>query len=156
MFIPPYIPMVCAGHVNTGWNLGQLIYVLLLNGFDVKQGHFISLPNNICAIVKRSNRELPPLRGDRGDIQILNKGGYFPFTIKTKADGTADGFDSRGIVAVNWESFEGITMAVRSRKVRVVAMLFRILYKILGDRLYGVTMAINDVMYPGTINPREL
>lgn len=59
-------------------------------------------------------------------------------------------------MAVNWESFEGITRMVRNPKIRVLAMLFRILYKILGDRLYGVTVAIDDAMYPDAINPREL
>lgn len=104
VFIPKYTDRVCAGHINTGWNLGQLIYVLLLNGFDVKNGHFIEYGYSLCAYVQKSDIKLPVLRGDSGDITLLNDAGLFPVPISTE-DGKNDGFDGE-FMSINWEGAE--------------------------------------------------
>ncbi|MBI3793936.1 MAG: class I SAM-dependent methyltransferase [Nitrospinae bacterium] len=95
VFVPPPEVTVCAGHVSVGWNLGQLMYVLLLNGFDVKNGNFIEYGYNVCAFVRKSSRPLPQLRHDKGDISLLAKEGFFPLPVG------GDHFDG-SIKAVNW------------------------------------------------------
>ena len=64
VFVPPVEDSVCAGHISVGWNVGQLMYVLMLNGFDVRSGQFIEYGYNVCGFVKRSERALPELRFD--------------------------------------------------------------------------------------------
>lgn len=71
VMVPPYKNYIVGGHVSNGWNMGQLIYNLLLNGFDVKNGHFITYGYNICAFVSKSNQPLPQLRMDNGDLELL-------------------------------------------------------------------------------------
>jgi SAM-dependent methyltransferase len=51
VFVPPVEDIVCAGHVSVGWNVGQLMYVLALNGFDVSRGNFIEYGYNVCGFV---------------------------------------------------------------------------------------------------------
>lgn len=120
VFVPPYIEYVCAGHVNTGWNIGQLLLVLLLNGFDVRQGRFIEYGGSVCAFVRKTSTPLPPLRGDRGDIRILADGGFFPLPIMhdqpppafvtarnqaalVSSDAFDDGFYGR-VAAIGWDA----------------------------------------------------
>ena len=101
VFVPPHSDRVAAGHVSTGWNIGQLMYVLLVNGFDVKNGSFLHVGYNVAAFVRKNPSPLPPLRGDRGDIATLNQHNLFPFSIET-ADGFNDGFHG-AIGSINWE-----------------------------------------------------
>ena len=100
LFVPPNDDFVCAGHISVGWNIGQLMYVLLLNGFDVKSGNFIQYGYNVCAFVNKSTVQLPKLRGDKGDIHILGKAGLWPLAIETE-NGLDDGFWGN-IPAINW------------------------------------------------------
>lgn len=100
IFVPPDEDKVLAGHLSVGWNIGQLMYVLLVNKFDVKNGKFIKYNYNVCGLVKKNNQPLPPIRGDRGDIQILQREGLFPVSIETE-DGLNDGFYGN-IKSVNW------------------------------------------------------
>ena len=69
VMVPPYKSAIVGGHVTTGWNLGQLMYGLLLCGFDIKSGHFIKHGYNLCAFVRKTNQKLPSLRYDIGDIE---------------------------------------------------------------------------------------
>lgn len=78
VFVPPYSNHCIPGHINNGWNLGQLIYVLLLNGYNVKDGKFIHYGYNVCAFVQSSDLKLPKLRMDGGDINLLYRNGLFP------------------------------------------------------------------------------
>lgn len=80
------------GHVNVGWNLGQLMYVLLLNGFDIKNGHFVSHGYNTCAFVRKSLQPLPSLRMAGGDLENLSD--LWPMPVH-------QGFNGN-IVSVNW------------------------------------------------------
>ncbi len=100
IFMPPHEDYVVAGHVSVGWNMGQLLYTLIVNGFDAKHGKFIKYNYNICGVVGKNDRPLPELRGDHGDIHILNKESFFPLPIKTR-DGLNDGFYAN-IKAINW------------------------------------------------------
>lgn len=54
VMVPPFKHEVVRGHVSTGWNLGILMYNLLLSGFNIKDGHFITYDYNVCAFVQNS------------------------------------------------------------------------------------------------------
>jgi 2-polyprenyl-3-methyl-5-hydroxy-6-metoxy-1,4-benzoquinol methylase len=100
LFVPPAEDIVCSGHISVGWNVGQLLYVLLLNGFDVKTGSFARYNYNVCAVVRKSNKTLPPLRGDYGDLHILNQHDLLPLPILTPK-----GIDNAfwgNITSINW------------------------------------------------------
>ena len=92
--VPPYSPLVQGGHLITGWNIGQLMYLLVLHGFDVRAGHFVRHGYNIVGFVRKTSRPLPRLNYDRGDIETLAP--YFPEQIKV-----VNAFDG-DIRAVNW------------------------------------------------------
>lgn len=80
------------GHLSTGWNLGQLMYNLLLSGFDIRNGHFCTRGYNVVAFVQKSFLELPELRMDIGDLETLYD--YWPMHISQGLEGNID--------EVNW------------------------------------------------------
>lgn len=88
IIVPPYKTKVVGGHVMTGWNMGQLIYVLLINNFNVREGHFVKLKNNICAFVRKANFNLPVLHYDVGDIEALSN--YWPIPAFQGFEGDID------------------------------------------------------------------
>jgi SAM-dependent methyltransferase len=92
---PPFKHSVVGGHLSVGWNLGILMYFLILCGFDVKNGSFIRHGYNLAAFVRRG--ELPSVRlnNDAGDIELLSD--YFPSCINA-----SQGFDGN-LSSVNWE-----------------------------------------------------
>lgn len=95
VMVPPYKKEVVGGHLSTGWNMGQLIYNLLLSGFNVKDGHYITYGHNICAFVqKRENKYLPPLNMDFGDISKLEN--FWPKELKMKE------YTNGNIKSLNW------------------------------------------------------
>lgn len=100
IFVPPHDDFVCSGHVSMGWNVGQLMYILLLNGFSVKDGKFVQYGYNVGAVVKKETIQLPPLRGDKGDIHILDRHGFLPLSIRSR-DGLNDNFLGR-VRSINW------------------------------------------------------
>ncbi len=53
--VPPFKPTVVKFHVNVGWNVGLLMYNLILNGFDARNGRFIKHGYNITAFVRKGN-----------------------------------------------------------------------------------------------------
>jgi len=122
VFIPHYNEEIIAGHVNTGWNIGQLMYVLLVNGFDVRKGKFIKCGYSICAYVQKEKFELPALRGDEGDIQILDDAGLWPYPVQ-KVNGVADKFYG-GIIALNWENAEHLIRTNDGNKGRKIVRTF--------------------------------
>lgn len=69
--VPDYSPFVVGGHVSPGWNLGIMMYVLILAGFDVRNGAFINHCWNNVAFVQKGDLPRLPLRHDRGDIETL-------------------------------------------------------------------------------------
>lgn len=78
--VPPYKDKVVGGHVNSGWNLGSLMYVLADAGFGLAQGRFIHHGYNVFAMVQRGPGRLPAgiLRRANGDIEALAEARRFP------------------------------------------------------------------------------
>lgn len=71
--VPPHKTKIVGGHLTIGWNIGILMYNLIISGFDVKNGRFKKQGYNIAAFVqKRKSRKLPDnLLFDKGDIEKL-------------------------------------------------------------------------------------
>lgn len=80
VMVPPYKEEVVGGHITNGWNTGQLMYNLLLSGFDIKKGRFVCHGHNICAFVQQSKNLLPKLRMDKGDIESTKE--FWPIDVK--------------------------------------------------------------------------
>lgn len=110
-------------------------------------------------MVQISSRELPGLRGDKGDIQILHDGGYLPFRIKEK-NGMRDSFQAGQLLAVNWENFSGLKLSgagqKHGRKYKAVKCVIFLIYKVLGKNLERISMVIEDVMNEKQVNPEEV
>lgn len=96
--VPPYKDQVVGGHVNSGWNLGILMYVLADAGFGLAEGRFIHHGYNIFGMVQRGPGPLPAgtLRRANGDIETLAEAGRFPRGFHAE-----QGFNGR-CEAVNW------------------------------------------------------
>ncbi|MBJ3764366.1 glycosyltransferase [Maribius pontilimi] len=96
--VPPYKDKVVGGHVNTGWNLGTLMYVLADAGFDLSGGRFIHHGYNVFGMVQRGPGRISngSLHRANGDIEILAKAKRFPAGFPAK-----QGFDGR-LPSVNW------------------------------------------------------
>ena len=92
VLVPPFKQYVVGGHVNSGWSLGHLMYILLLSGFDIKNGHYIHHGYSLCAFVQKSTDPLPTLRMDNGDIEATAH--LWPVEVKQGFDGS--------IKQVNW------------------------------------------------------
>lgn len=93
IMIPPYKSKVVGGHLNPGSNLGNLMYNLLLTGFNIKEGSFIKHKYNICGFVRKGKFKLPKLRHDAGDIGLLKD--CFPMKVY-------QGFEGN-IEKINWK-----------------------------------------------------
>lgn len=79
--VPPFKPLVVGGHLNTGWTPGQLMYVLLRNGFAVRDGAFFYRGYNVHGrATKMSDEEFERLKGklsyDGDELENLKE--YFP------------------------------------------------------------------------------
>ena len=90
VFVPPHEYLVVAGHLNVGWSVGQLMYLLAVKGFDVVNGKFMEYGYNVFAAVKKSNLKLPKLKFDKGDIKLLKQSNVLPESIFDKYN--EDGF----------------------------------------------------------------
>lgn len=141
LFLPKYANMVLAGHINIGWNIGQLMYVLLLNGFDVKNGNFIEYGYSLCAYVSKKDIELPVLRGDRGDIALIDSYDLLPRKIGDYGwpEGVSDGYFGE-ILSMNWENAEELIREKREEERKGYSVLKKlsilpaqIIVKLLGD-----------------------
>jgi SAM-dependent methyltransferase len=154
IMVPPYDDQVCAGHVTTGWNIGQLMYVLLLAGFDIGGGRFIEHGYNVCGFVRKSLGPLPPLRCDRGDIALLNR--YFPVPIHSQ-DGTNDGYFGK-LKAVNWPQDSPLLQrsAWRSKKFRLTEKACALLPASLAIPVGKLLKKVADLLLLGSANPRSL
>jgi len=158
VFVPPYDSKICSGHVNTGWNIGQLMYVLLLNGFDVKHGRFIRYGYNVAGFVQKEKRELPPLRYDRGDISILAKNGFWPADIQSSKKDNDSFYGD--IISVNWDPKSKILPKTRRTFFeKLVKKLPARIRKMLGYRFSRFSkLAKNGLLEESnnTINPKIL
>ena len=93
--VPEFSPNVVAGHVSPGWNLGILMYVLILSGFNVREGAFINYLGHVTAFVKRGDFPSIQLTSDLGEIEALVD--YFPVSACV-----SHGFNGN-INNINWE-----------------------------------------------------
>ena len=164
IFIPKYESMVLAGHINTGWNIGQLMYVLLIHGFDVKNGKFIEYGYSLCAYVQKKEFEIPALRGDRGDIVLIERSHLLPCKIGDHgyADGLQDGFFGE-IAAINWDNANKLLKEKFDEDIRhfnfakkASLLLARFMFAILGrDHTRGFAQLLNKLANH-IVNPSEL
>jgi SAM-dependent methyltransferase len=76
LIVPPFSPFLVGGHVSVGWNLGLVMYNLILAGFDVPNGHYVNHCWNLTAFVRKSTKFSKKLRFDNGDLEVLK--GNFP------------------------------------------------------------------------------
>lgn len=68
--VPPLKHELVGGHL-TLWNAGQLLYHLVLAGFDCADASACAYGYNISVIVRKKPAELPELHYDSGDIDRL-------------------------------------------------------------------------------------
>lgn len=159
LFIPHYEDSTTAGHINTGWNIGQLVYVLLLNGFNVKNGKFIRYGYSLCAYVQKKDIKLPELRCDRGDVQILDDSGLLPFKIMPRSNGDRDAFNGE-IQSINWpgaeELIEEYNKKLNTRwQSKVADSMASFTLKVLGKaHAYGLANRI--LRKGGSFNPDKV
>jgi ubiquinone/menaquinone biosynthesis C-methylase UbiE len=157
IFVPPHEDFVRAGHIAMGWNIGQLMYLLLLNGFNVKEGRFIEYGYNVCAFVQKSNHQLPTLRGDRGDIYLLAQNGFLPLPIVSQ-NPIGDEFNGK-IRAVNWPNAEQLLNSKPlSTKNRFLYVLAWFIPASLKKKLGSMFVIFGDLLHEqsghkGNINP---
>lgn len=89
--VPPAKPNIVGGHINF-FNLGLLIYRLVLAGFSCKEIHALKYGYNISIILRKKSIDLPRLDYDTGDLDKLRE--YFPFEV-------VEGFHG-DIERINW------------------------------------------------------
>ena len=161
IILPSHCHYVFAGHVSVGWNVGQLMYVLLVNGYDVKNGQFIEYQGQVYGLVQKSLNPLPPLRGDSGDISILAQNNLFPLPVITK-DKRNDGYWGN-IKAINFSSSDDLLrMSVSPQdRYRLPKQLLLLLVKLLPRKIrYRIgrlfTWLGNTLTQMDFINPRAL
>ena len=82
--VPPWKTSIVGGHV-TIWNAGLLFYNLIMAGFDCREARAGRYDYNISVMVRKRHAALPPLRMDRGDIEVLAP--YFPLPVQQDFDG---------------------------------------------------------------------
>lgn len=97
--VPPFKDEIVGGHVKPGWNVGLLMYVLAVTGFDVRSGAFVRHGYNIFGAVGRGAGPLPDrvLRFANGDLEVLQRYGRFPEDFAA-----TQGFNG-DLSAWNWE-----------------------------------------------------
>ncbi len=139
--VPPHNPSLSGGHLVMGWSVGQLLYFLLLAGFNVKQGHFVRHGYNVCAFVQKSDELLPELRSDAGDLESLKD--YFPSEI-------GEGVNAN-IQSINWfNDFRSVELMQSKiqRQARVIEGLHGIICRnslVMDDGLSHKKMATMDM-----------
>jgi SAM-dependent methyltransferase len=76
--VPPHKTQIVGGHVTIGWNIGILMYNLILCGFDVKEGRYKRKGYNIAAFVKKRKDKSLPKNIDYGNQDIEKLRDYWP------------------------------------------------------------------------------
>ena len=69
--VPPFEHRVLGGHVCPGWNIGILMYVLIVSGFDVINASFINYQSNVSGFVRKGRDFDIPIVHDYGDIERI-------------------------------------------------------------------------------------
>ena len=81
--IPAYKTDVVSGHFYTGWNIGQLAYLLMITGYDVGKGFFEKQGYHVRALVKKL-----PYAGYKGISWIDNKNKFPEYFNLKEASGS--------------------------------------------------------------------
>lgn len=89
--VSPFKHEIVGGHVHV-FNMGILMYNLILSHFNVKNGRFVKQGYNIVGIVKKEFKKIPKLRNDKGDIEKLCN--FFPDGIQQNTNGD--------MISYNW------------------------------------------------------
>lgn len=89
--VPPLKHEIVGGHV-TLWNMGILLYNLILAGFDCSEAKAKKYGYNISVIVRKKPAVLPRLKCDFGDIEVLSE--FFPIPVHNGFNGD--------IEEINW------------------------------------------------------
>jgi len=163
VLVPPGEPVVAGGHISVGWNIGQLMYVLALNGFDTRRGNFVKYGYNVCAFVRKEERPLPALRHDFGDVRALANDGWWPVPLEN-ADSGREAFNG-DLSALNWpwtEIFKGSDSKSSGRGP--VGRLLRFIVPrplkpklaVVFQRLAGALLVDLNLKESDTINPKRL
>ena len=58
--VPPHKDDIVSGHLHTGWNVGQLVYLTGLAGFELRGGRFLQQGYNVRALVRRPTEDVDP------------------------------------------------------------------------------------------------
>ena len=82
--VPPLKHNVVGGHINL-FNMGVLLYRLVLAGFDCRNARVGSYGYNLSVIVEKESLALPHLDMDCGDIEKLKS--FFPVEVSQNFDG---------------------------------------------------------------------
>lgn len=91
--VPPCKQSIVGGHL-TVWNMGLLLYNLVLSGFNVKEGRFKKEGYNIFGVCKKSNIPIPKLNMDAGDLELLKEHWPTQYPLKQNTSGIID--------SINW------------------------------------------------------
>ena len=78
IIVPPLKHQVVGGHLSL-WNVGLLMYRLILAGLDCSEARGVLEGYNVCVAVQNKPAKLPELAYDKGDIEKLAH--LFPFDI---------------------------------------------------------------------------
>ena len=81
--VPPLKKKIKGGHL-TLWTSGQLIYNLIVAGFDCSQARVKQYDSNISVLLTKKRADLPPLGCNKGDIARIAK--FYPKTVKHNDD----------------------------------------------------------------------
>jgi SAM-dependent methyltransferase len=157
VFVPPREDAVLGGHIAVGWNIGQLMYVLAVHGFDTALGNYVRFGYNICAFVRPDARPLPRLRHDFGDLRTLADAQRFPVPIGN-ADPQVEAFNGE-LAALNWPWTELLPQRSTSWAGRLLRWLVPNRFKQPIARF--LRHAIGAVLYDPAqgdpeVNPRQL
>lgn len=95
--LPEYKNELVGGHINTGWNLGMLMYVLALTNFDATHGCYTKHGYNLFANVQKKSGSINvKLRHDKGDLERLSSLKLIPESLNIKQGFNGD------IISHNW------------------------------------------------------
>ena len=78
--VPPHKEQIVSGHFNVGWNIGQLMYLLGISGYDLKSGLFLEEGYNVRALVRRPVKPIEPT----GLSWMFNLKKHLPDSIQSK------------------------------------------------------------------------
>ena len=82
--VPPLKHEIVGGHVSL-WNAGLLLYNMVIAGWDCSNAKVMTEGYNISVLVEKKKAELPKLRMDSGDIELL--AGFFPMQVEQGFNG---------------------------------------------------------------------